>query len=98
MTIEEITERLRANRAQLDQYGVGEVLVFGSQARGDARVDSDVDLIVEFQRALGLVEYMDLIEMFKVILGRHVDVVSRRSLDRRPDKSPYILAEAKKVA
>lgn len=94
----EIESILAAHRTELDSYGVGEVLLFGSQARGDARPDSDVDLIVEFRKALGLVDYMDLLELLKRIFGRHVDVMSSDSLQFRPDKAPYLLAEARKVA
>ena len=41
------------------RYGVRELSVFGSSARGEARPDSDVDMLVEFQpdAQTGLLEY-----------------------------------------
>lgn len=46
---DQVLALLRANRSRLaDRYGVRELAVFGSVARGEATETSDVDLIVEF--------------------------------------------------
>ena len=42
----ELIEKLRALQSQLRARGVSSLHLFGSRARGDARPDSDVDLLV----------------------------------------------------
>jgi predicted nucleotidyltransferase len=48
MGTDELIERLRFNRDRLSELGVAALSVFGSVARGDARPDSDIDLLVDF--------------------------------------------------
>lgn len=66
-------------RAEAEKIGLAEVRVFGSVARGEAREDSDVDLLVawpgEAQR--GAFELMDFAEKVEQILGVPVDVKLR---------------------
>jgi len=47
-----------------EKYGVTSIGVFGSYARGDALPDSDIDIMVEFNRPIGweLVDLADLLE------------------------------------
>jgi predicted nucleotidyltransferase len=47
---DEILLLLREHRSDLERLGVKSLALFGSAARGEAREDSDVDLLVEFQR------------------------------------------------
>ena len=53
---DDILKVLRENRAMLDAYGVARLSVFGSVARDEACEGSDIDLLVEFNRAVGLFE------------------------------------------
>jgi predicted nucleotidyltransferase len=53
--------------------------LFGSWARGDAREDSDVDILVEVDASIGL-GFVDLGEQLERALGRRVDLVSRRAI------------------
>ena len=64
------------------RYHVKELAVFGSHARGDARPDSDVDFLVEFQGGapVGLLEYAALMRELSTLLGRKVDLVSKKAL------------------
>jgi predicted nucleotidyltransferase len=76
-------KRLQANRALLRREGIAGVSVFGSVARGDAREDSDVDLLVEPAAGtrvggLRLVRWKNLMSE---LLGRDADVVVREFLD-----------------
>jgi hypothetical protein len=48
LTLAEVVTRLRAHAPELRQRGVAKLWVFGSLARGEARVDSDIDLVAEF--------------------------------------------------
>ncbi len=58
------------------EYGISRMAIFGSVARGDETPESDVDLLVEFSRPVG-VEFIDLAGALEKELGRKVDVVSR---------------------
>ena len=60
----------------------------GEQPRGEARSDSDIDLFFDHEKGkVGLFELMDVMERAAEILGRRVDVMTRRSLHPRLRKS-----------
>ncbi|VTR77573.1 nucleotidyltransferase family protein [Cellulomonas hominis] len=69
--------------AAAERYGLSNVRVFGSVARGEDRPDSDVDLLVDLAPGVSLFDLgraeVDLVE----ILGRPVDVVPARMLKPR---------------
>ena len=95
MTIrDEILERLRADKATLDAFGIGSVAVFGSCARGDARIDSDVDVLVHYRPDANpdLFDFIDLQDHLQGLLGRPVDLVTPDALSG-PVRT-RILAEA----
>lgn len=56
--------------------GFDRLAVFGSVARGEARADSDVDLLVEPPNGAGIRELVALREVFEEILGRPVDLAT----------------------
>ncbi len=62
---------------------VKELSVFGSHARGDARPEGDIDFLVEFQPGapVGLIEYAALMRELSTLLGRKVDLVSKKALE-----------------
>jgi hypothetical protein len=68
--------------AHAKQHGVTDLRVFGSMARGDAKPDSDVDFLVEFENGRSLLDQSALILDLEDLLGRKVDVVTRRSVFR----------------
>ena len=76
---------LRSNRGRLAaMYGVRDLLLFGSMARGEAAVTSDVDLIVEFDPdRITLPTFLDFTDDLEALLGRRVDVVSLKELTPR---------------
>ena len=61
-------------------HGARNVRVFGSVARGDARPDSDVDLLVEFEPGRGLLDLSKLLLDLQDLLNCKVDVVTAKSL------------------
>jgi predicted nucleotidyltransferase len=89
---------LRETRPLAARHGIRRAAVFGSVARGEAGRDSDVDVLVEFERAaeLDLFAYgrarRELAEELKAILGRGVDVVEIGSL--RPEMRASVEKEA----
>jgi len=81
------SEELRALSARLAdlcrEYGIAELAVFGSVARGTAGPDSDVDLL--YVRVPGNdlgMAYFDLQEDLEELLGRPVDLVPKDGLHR----------------
>ncbi|MCU0619863.1 MAG: DUF86 domain-containing protein [Gemmatimonadaceae bacterium] len=73
-----VLDLLRAHRARLaEDYGVRDLALFGSVARGEATEDSDVDLVVEFDpERVTLTSFLDFAEDVEALLGRRVDLVS----------------------
>jgi predicted nucleotidyltransferase len=89
----EIVSQLRAALPDLrTRYGVTSFSVFGSRVHGAARPDSDVDVLVEFDRAPGFFQFVALEDELTRLLGRRVDLVMRKAL--RPRIGRRILAEA----
>ena len=77
------------------RYQVKQLSVFGSVARGEARPDSDVDLLVEFlpDARIGMIQYGGLMLALSDLMGRKVDLVTKRAL--RPVLRDSILEEAR---
>ena len=93
MNKNEILEILRAHRDELrKRFGVKSLAVFGSVARGEAGPDSDVDILVEFEGRATFDRYMGLKFFLEDLLGRRVDLVTRKAL--KPRLRPYVEREA----
>ena len=73
-----IQDLLMPKRSQIlaiaEQHGAFNLQVFGSVARGEARIDSDVDFLVEFLPHCNLLDRIGLIQDLQELLGRKVDV------------------------
>ncbi len=82
MTRLEIMEKLRSERERLrERFGITSVALFGSTARGEAGPDSDVDLLVEFDRPITLFDLVGAQQYLERSLGvAHVDLVPRDSV------------------
>ena len=76
------------------RYGVKELAVFGSAARGAMRPDSDVDLLVDFlpDARPGLLSVAALMRELSALLGRRVDLAVKPGL--KPQIRPGVLSEA----
>ena len=78
---------LDSDRQRLDdlcrRYRVATLDLFGSRAKGTARPDSDVDLIVTFvdERTPGL-GFVTMAEELEALFGRSVDLLVRDTVDR----------------
>ena len=71
---------------------MSQVSLFGSFARDEARDDSDVDVLVEFSRPIGLFEFVRLQRELSRRVGRNVDLVTAAAL--KPQLRDRILQEA----
>jgi len=89
----EILEILRTHRDELrKRFGVKSLAVFGSVARGEAGPKSDVDILVEFEGRATFDRYMGLKFFLEDLLGRRVDLVTRKAL--KPRMRPFVEREA----
>ncbi len=77
-----IVSVLRSHAGLLKQRGVTDLWVFGSVARGDARPDSDIDLVAVFKpdARLSLVSLASLRTDLSELLGAPADLVERDAL------------------
>lgn len=91
-----IDDLLRDRRKDMlrlaEKYGATNVRVFGSVARGEARPDSDVDLLVDFRPGYRLWDKIGLKQEMEDLLGCKVDVVHAQFI--REELVPDILKEA----
>lgn len=62
------------------RYGATNVRVFGSVARGDARPDSDVDLLVDLEKPWSLFDHINFKHEVEDLLGCKVDIVVASAL------------------
>ena len=80
MTISQIK---KAALPVLSAHGVRRAAVFGSVARGEETASSDVDLLIEFARPIGLLPFVDLKLKLEDALHRKVDLVEYQALHPR---------------
>jgi hypothetical protein len=91
-TVEEIKKILEAQKEELNhKYHVQSVGIFGSYLRGEQKETSDVDILVEFQKPIGLIEFVRLKNYLSDLFGVHVDLVMKKAL--KPKIGRRILRE-----
>lgn len=74
------------------RFGVKRLALFGSVARGSARADSDVDVLVEFDGPATSARYFGVQFYLEDLLGHPVDLVTDSAL--RPRLRPYVERDA----
>jgi predicted nucleotidyltransferase len=89
---DKLRARLRQELPNLSaRFGVTSLGMFGSFARNENRSESDLDLLVTFQSAPGLLTFIELENHLGDLLGVKVDLVMRESL--KPHIGKRVLAE-----
>ncbi len=93
---DDAVRRLAACEQEVRALGVARLALFGSVLRGEARGESDVDLLVQFAPgAKSYRRFLALSELLEERLGRRVELVTIEALS--PFIGPRILAEAQDV-
>lgn len=76
--LEEVKKALLAHKSELKDQEVKSLSVFGSVARGEAGPESDVDLLIEFDRSIGIFHFIHVQNYLEDLLGGvKVDLVIR---------------------
>ena len=93
MDSRQIIETLRQHEDELHRQGVAHIALFGSDARGDARPDSDIDILIDLDpdARLSVFDYVGLKDYIAGLFEADVDVVNREGL--KPYLKPAVLAE-----
>jgi uncharacterized protein len=82
-TIDEIKNILNRHKQELIiKYGLKYIAIFGSYGRGDANPDSDVDILVDFNKPIGI-EFIDLANELEKLLDCKVDLVSKNGVKQK---------------
>ena len=93
MDREQVLALLAEHKPVLAQrFGVRRLALFGSMARGTARPDSDVDVLVDFDRPPDADQYFGTQFYLEDLLGRPVDLVTETAL--RDRLRPYVERDA----
>lgn len=97
MTSQEVLRRMSEHLPEIrKRFGVRELALFGSAARDEAQPGSDVDVLAAFDGAADFDRFMDLKFYLEELLGKRVDLATRKAL--RPELSARIDGEAIHVA
>ena len=79
-------ETLQARRTELlniaQRYGAYNVRVFGSVTRGEDTSGSDIDFLIDMESGRSLLDLVGLQQALSRLLGRRVDILTERSLNR----------------
>ncbi|PWU18438.1 MAG: nucleotidyltransferase [Bdellovibrio sp.] len=97
LTLQDVVRVVKDNETEIRKFGVQEVYIFGSVARGDSTSSSDVDIFVEFgPSGCDFFTLYDLEKFLEQKLQTRVDVGTKRAL--HPLLKDKIMREAVRVA
>jgi hypothetical protein len=83
-SLSEVKRIIKENKQKLqDEYGLKEIGIFGSFIRGQQNESSDIDILVEFQKPIGLYSFVRLKNELSELLECNVDLVMKTALKPR---------------
>ena len=94
ISLDEIKGILKKHKEELkEKYRVKEIGIFGSYLRGEAKKESDLDILVEFEpdAKISLLDFVELENYLSDLLEVKVDLVEKSAL--KPRISKHILSE-----
>jgi uncharacterized protein len=91
-TKDEVINCLKENKENLtSKFPLKAIALFGSYARNEQTEESDIDVLVEFNRPVGF-EFIDLLEELEKLLNHKIDLVSKKGI--KDHYLPYIEDDA----
>lgn len=92
----EIKKILQQNKQQIvADYGVKTIGIFGSVVRGEQTETSDIDILVEFEKPVGFIKFIQLENRLAQLLGAKIDLATQKSL--KPHIGKKIIQEVQYV-
>lgn len=92
LTSEELMEKIEENIEDIKKYGVKRIGLFGFYVRNEQKSESDIDILVRFERGKKTFDnYMDLKFFLEDLFGYKVDLVMSDAI--KPRLKPYIMKE-----
>ncbi len=80
-TLEQLKQVLQSQAKLLwQEYGIAEMGLFGSYVTGECTESSDVDILVDFHKAVDLLTFVRLKNVLSDLLGAPVDLVMKKGL------------------
>ncbi len=78
--LDEVIRKLKLQYPYLSsEFGVKRIGVFGSIAKQEERKESDIDMVIEFDRPIGL-KFIALAEYMENLFGRKVDILTKNGI------------------
>jgi len=97
LTSEKILKRINENQQDIKKFGIKSIGLFGSYAKDKQKKESDIDLLIEFEKGKKTFDnYMDLKFYLEDLFDCNVDLVVKEAL--KVDLKPYILKSVKYAA
>jgi len=92
-SLNDIIKIIKDNKTKIKTFGVERVGIFGSYLRGEARPESDIDLIIEFNdKNISYKNYMALYDFLESLYSQKIDLLTPEQIS--PYMMPYISKEA----
>jgi len=91
-----ILSAIKKNQNKIESFGVKRLGLFGSFARKEQNLESDIDLLVEFEQGKKTFDnFIHLSFLLENLLGHHIELVTSESLS--PYIKPHIMKEVEYV-
>jgi len=81
LTSEEVLRKIKENKNAIKRFGVKKIGLFGSYAREEQRAESDVDIVVEFEKGKATFDnFLDLAEYLENLIGKKIDLLTKEGV------------------